>query len=73
MIFDRKSPTFGDDMKNLFEREATDEVISLIGTLQPTCQRQWGKMDVAQMMAHRSARSTWPPAGSTRHEFLSAE
>jgi Protein of unknown function (DUF1569) len=42
-------------MKNLFEPEAVDEVISRIDTLQPTTQRQWGKMDVAQMMAHCSA------------------
>jgi hypothetical protein len=42
-------------MKNLFEREAADEVISRIDQLQPAVQRQWGKMDVAQMMAHCSA------------------
>lgn len=42
-------------MKNLFEREATEEVISRINALQPASQRQWGKMDVAQMMAHCSA------------------
>ena len=42
-------------MKNLFEPEAVDEVISRIDTLQPATQRQWGKMDVAQMMAHCSA------------------
>jgi hypothetical protein len=42
-------------MKNLFEREVVDEVISRIDTLQPTTQRHWGKMDVAQMMAHCSA------------------
>ena len=41
-------------MKNLFEREAVDEVLSRIDTLQPATQRQWGKMDVAQMMAHCS-------------------
>jgi len=41
-------------MKNLFQREAVDEVISRIDTLQPEAQRQWGKMDVAQMMAHCS-------------------
>jgi hypothetical protein len=39
-------------MKNLFQREAVDEVISRIDTLQPATQRLWGKMDVAQMMAH---------------------
>ena len=42
-------------MKNLFQREAVDEVIVRIDTLQPATQRQWGKMDVAQMMAHCSA------------------
>jgi Protein of unknown function (DUF1569) len=42
-------------MKNLFQREAVDEVIARIDTLQPATQRQWGKMDVAQMMAHCSA------------------
>ena len=42
-------------MKNLFERETIDEVISRIDTLQPAAERQWGKMDVAQMMAHCSA------------------
>src|SRR5258708_2327047 len=41
-------------MKNLFEREAVDEVIARIDSLQPATQRQWGKMDVAQMMAHCS-------------------
>ena len=39
-------------MKNLFERETVDEAISRIETLRPTSPRQWGKMDVAQMMAH---------------------
>jgi len=42
-------------MKNLFQQEAVDEVIARIDTLQPATQRQWGKMDVAQMMAHCSA------------------
>jgi len=45
----------GAAMKNLFERESVDEVVSRIDKLQPTTQRQWGKMDVAQMMAHCSA------------------
>jgi hypothetical protein len=42
-------------MKNLFERETVDEVILRIDTLTPATQRQWGKMDVSQMMAHCSA------------------
>lgn len=42
-------------MKNLFQPEAVDELVSRIDTLQPASPRQWGKMDVAQMMAHCSA------------------
>jgi len=41
-------------MKNLFELETVDEVIVRIDKLQPASQRQWGKMDVAQMLAHCS-------------------
>src|SRR5260370_34389935 len=40
--------------KNLFQQETLNEVISRIDTLQPTSARQWGQMDVAQMMAHCS-------------------
>jgi hypothetical protein len=42
-------------MKNLFQKDATDEVISRLDSLQPASPRQWGKMDAAQMMAHCSA------------------
>ncbi len=42
-------------MKNLFQTDAVDEVISRIDKLQPATQHLWGKMDVAQMMAHCSA------------------
>lgn len=42
-------------MKTLFQREAVDEVLARIEKLQPASQREWGKMDVAQMMAHCSA------------------
>ena len=42
-------------MKNLFQPNAVNEVISRIDKLQPMTQHQWGKMDVAQMMAHCSA------------------
>ena len=41
-------------MKNLFQPEAVDELVSRIDKLQPASPRQWGKMDVAQMMAHCS-------------------
>ena len=42
-------------MNNLFQADAVDELILRIDKLQPSTQRQWGKMDVAQMMAHCSA------------------
>jgi hypothetical protein len=42
-------------MDNLFRSGAVDTLISRIDQLQPSSQRQWGKMDVAQMMAHCSA------------------
>ena len=42
-------------MKTLYEKESADEIVSRIDSLQPAMQGQWGKMDVAQMMAHCSA------------------
>ena len=41
-------------MRNLFEPEAVQEVMTRIEQLKPSSQRQWGKMEVAQMMAHCS-------------------
>ena len=42
-------------MKSLFQREALDEVMVRIEKLHPASPREWGKMDVAQMMAHCAA------------------
>jgi hypothetical protein len=42
-------------MQNLFQPEAVTVVIARIDKLQPTTPHQWGRMDVAQMMAHCSA------------------
>src|SRR5277367_374288 len=42
-------------MKNLFEAQAVDEVTQRINALNASSPRQWGKMNVAQMMAHCSA------------------
>jgi hypothetical protein len=42
-------------VKNLFQSDSVDDLISRLDTLQPGTQRQWGKMDVAQMMAHCSS------------------
>jgi hypothetical protein len=42
-------------MKSLFDKTVLDEILQRFNALQPDVQRQWGKMDVAQMMAHCSA------------------
>lgn len=42
-------------MKTLFEKGTSDDLIGRIDRLQSISERQWGKMDVAQMMAHCSA------------------
>jgi hypothetical protein len=42
-------------MKSLFESGAVQEVLTRMEQLKPDSQRQWGKMDAAQMMAHCSA------------------
>lgn len=42
-------------MKNLFEATAMEEVKARIAKLRPESQRQWGKMNVAQAVAHCSA------------------
>ncbi|HMQ70684.1 MAG TPA: DUF1569 domain-containing protein [Ignavibacteria bacterium] len=39
-------------LPNIFTKEVTDEMISRINKLKPDSQPQWGKMDVAQMLAH---------------------
>ena len=39
-------------MKNLFEKETYNEIVQRLEKLTPDSQRQWGKMEVAQMLAH---------------------
>lgn len=39
-------------MKNIFDPSVTKEVIGRINTLQPGSKPLWGKMNVAQMLAH---------------------
>ncbi len=39
-------------MKNVFNTTDTNEIIARINTLTPTTTAQWGKMDVAKMLAH---------------------
>ena len=37
---------------NIFSTEVTEEIVSRINKLTPESERQWGKMDVARMLAH---------------------
>ena len=41
-------------MKNLFEPATVEEVKQRMAQLRPDSERQWGKMNVAQMVAHCS-------------------
>jgi hypothetical protein len=41
-------------MISMYEKRAYDDVVARINKLSPASQRQWGKMNVAQMMAHCS-------------------
>ena len=42
-------------MKSIYEASTLRELTQRIDLLKPDTQRQWGKMDVGQMMAHCSA------------------
>src|SRR5438445_135038 len=39
-------------MKTLFEKTVASEMINRVEKISPQSSRQWGKMDVAQMLAH---------------------
>jgi Protein of unknown function (DUF1569) len=57
------------EVKNLFEPAVKQEIIDRINKLTVQSQRQWGKMDVAQMLAHlqpaiRIAYGTHQPKGN---------
>jgi len=39
-------------MKNLFDKDSYGEISRRINSLTPASQRLWGKMEVAQMLAH---------------------
>ncbi|GIO26333.1 DUF1569 domain-containing protein [Ornithinibacillus bavariensis] len=42
-------------MKSIFNQLHTEEILDRINKLSPDSKRQWGKMDVAQMLAHCSS------------------
>jgi uncharacterized protein DUF1569 len=46
-------------MKNLFEAGRAEEVKERMARLRPDSERQWGKMNAAQALAHCSAAVEW--------------
>lgn len=57
------------DVKNLFDPAVKQEIVNRINNLTAQSQRQWGKMDAAQMLAHLQlpigiALGTHQPKGS---------
>jgi hypothetical protein len=46
-------------MKNLFEAATAKETQERIARLCPTSERQWGKMNAAQAVAHCSVAMEW--------------
>jgi hypothetical protein len=46
-------------MKNLYEAATVEELKARIGRLTPESQRQWGKMNAAQAMAHCATAMEW--------------
>lgn len=57
------------EIKNLFDPAVKQEMLTRINALTPQAQRQWGKMNVSQMLAHvqlpiKIAFGTHEPKGS---------
>ena len=46
-------------MKSLFDPTVVDEVQGRLTQLLPDCERQWGRMTAAQMLAHCSIAVEW--------------
>ena len=47
-------------MQNLFDQQAFQSISERINRLSPSSERQWGKMNVAQMMAHCRVAFDYP-------------
>jgi len=53
-------------MKNIFKKEVTEEVLTRINSLKPDSKPKWGKMNVAQMLAHCNV--TYEMVYDNKHE-----
>ena len=56
-------------MKNLYEPARLEEVKQRMARLQPDSQRQWGKMNAPQMLAHCATAMEWA-VGDTRPQRM---
>ena len=57
-------------MKNLYEAATVEEVKERITRLQPDSERQWGKMNAAQAVAHCSVAMEWAVGDSCPPRML---
>ena len=63
-------------MRNLFQKEEVQTTIARVNQLTPTTKPQWGKMNVAQMLAHcnvaydMALTKKYPKSGAIKRFFL---
>jgi hypothetical protein len=57
-------------MYNLFDQKNAETILSRVEKLQSSTQAQWGKMNVAQMMAHCSVTLETPFAPDMPQSFM---
>jgi hypothetical protein len=55
---------------SLFDTQKFSELLTRIDNLQPDAQRQWGKMDAAQMLAHCNATLAIPAGEATGKQMF---
>ncbi len=59
-------------MKNLFDAAAYEEIVMRLDQLNVNTQRVWGKMDIAQMLAHCAVGLDFPTSGrKEKRKFMS--
>jgi hypothetical protein len=57
-------------MQNLFDRGDRDALVGRLSALQPSNSRQWGKMNVSQMLAHSSVALEVPCGDRVKKQSL---
>jgi hypothetical protein len=57
-------------MQNLFDAADRDAILRRLAALQPTSARQWGKMNIPQMLAHCAAAMEIPCGDRVKKQAL---